>query len=144
MSPLIGKIHSTNQFATEVKKYVKSAMSIILIWATLEMFSGLYFPVFELNTRKYGPEITQYLDSFHAVNINKVLNEILYEKFSEPPLHLKNFVTTFNVYKLFKFSSLGSISQYDSNTSSKMDLSLYKITSTRLHQIFWNNNLQRL
>ena len=28
-----------------------------------------YFPVFGLNTGKYGPEITPYLDTFHAVNI---------------------------------------------------------------------------
>ena len=26
-----------------------------------------YFPVFSLNTRKYGPEKTPYLDTFHAV-----------------------------------------------------------------------------
>ena len=29
--------------------------------------SGPYFPVLELNTGKYGPEITPYLDIFHAV-----------------------------------------------------------------------------
>ena len=29
--------------------------------------SGLYFPVFGLNTRKYGPEKTPYLETFHAV-----------------------------------------------------------------------------
>ena len=33
------------------------------------IFSGPYFPVFELNTGKYGPEKTQYLDSFHTVLI---------------------------------------------------------------------------
>ena len=27
------------------------------------LFSGPYFPVFELNTRKYGPEKTLYLDA---------------------------------------------------------------------------------
>ena len=32
-----------------------------------EVFSGPYFPVFGLNTGKYGPEITPYLDTFHAV-----------------------------------------------------------------------------
>ena len=31
------------------------------------VFSGPYFPVFELNTGKYGPEKTQYLDTFHTV-----------------------------------------------------------------------------
>ena len=29
--------------------------------------SGPYFPVFSPNTGKYGPEITPYLDTFHAV-----------------------------------------------------------------------------
>ena len=31
------------------------------------VFSGPYFPVFGLNTGKYGPEETPYLDNFHAV-----------------------------------------------------------------------------
>ena len=31
------------------------------------VISGPYFPVFGLNTGKYGPEITSYLDTFHAV-----------------------------------------------------------------------------
>ena len=31
------------------------------------VFSGPYFPVFGLNTGKYGPEKTPYLDIFHAV-----------------------------------------------------------------------------
>ena len=29
--------------------------------------SGPYFSAFGLNTGKYGPEITPYLDTFHAV-----------------------------------------------------------------------------
>ena len=31
------------------------------------VISGPYFPVFGLNTGKYGPEITLSLDTFHAV-----------------------------------------------------------------------------
>ena len=31
------------------------------------VFSGPYFPVFGLNTGKYGPEKPPYLDIFHAV-----------------------------------------------------------------------------
>ena len=31
------------------------------------VISGSYFPVFNPNTGKYGPEITPYLDTFHAV-----------------------------------------------------------------------------
>ena len=33
------------------------------------VISGPYFPVFGLNTRKYGPEITPYSDTFHAVDV---------------------------------------------------------------------------
>ena len=32
-----------------------------------EIFFGPYFPVFGLNTGKYRPEKTLYLDTFHAV-----------------------------------------------------------------------------
>ena len=31
------------------------------------VISGPYFPAFGLNTGKYGPEKTSYLDTFHAV-----------------------------------------------------------------------------
>ena len=31
------------------------------------VISGPYFPVFGLNTKKYEPEITPYLGTFHAV-----------------------------------------------------------------------------
>ena len=31
------------------------------------VISGTYFPVFSPNTGKYGPEITPYLDTFHAM-----------------------------------------------------------------------------
>ena len=31
------------------------------------VFSGPFIPVFGLNTEKYGPEKTPYLDTFHAV-----------------------------------------------------------------------------
>ena len=33
-----------------------------------EFFSGPYFPVFNPNTGKYGPEKSPYLDTFHSVN----------------------------------------------------------------------------
>ena len=33
------------------------------------VFSGPYFPVFGLNTGKYGPEKTPYLDTSHAVSV---------------------------------------------------------------------------
>ena len=34
------------------------------------VFSGPYFPVFELNMRKYGPEKIPSLDTFYAVTTN--------------------------------------------------------------------------
>ena len=33
-----------------------------------EVISGPYFPVFSLNTGKYGPEKIPYLDTLHALN----------------------------------------------------------------------------
>ena len=40
------------------------------------VFSGPYFPVFGLNTGKYGPEKTPYLDTFHALCIVRLYNLI--------------------------------------------------------------------
>ena len=37
-----------------------------------EFFSGPYFPVFGLNTGKYGPEKTPYSDTFHVVNTSTI------------------------------------------------------------------------
>ena len=37
------------------------------------VFSGPYFPVFGLNTRKDGPENTPYLDTFQAVLFQQIL-----------------------------------------------------------------------
>ena len=31
------------------------------------VISGPYFPEFGVNTEKYGPEVTSYLDTFYAV-----------------------------------------------------------------------------
>ena len=33
------------------------------------VISGPYFRVFRLNAGKYGPEMTPYLDTFHAVEL---------------------------------------------------------------------------
>ena len=56
----------------------ESNISIRIVWVLTALkvskcgdFSGPYFPEFGLefspNTGKYGPEITPYLDTFHAV-----------------------------------------------------------------------------
>ena len=36
------------------------------------VISGAYFPVFGLNTGKYGPEITPYLDTYHALEHSSI------------------------------------------------------------------------
>ena len=39
------------------------------------VFPGPYFPVFGLNTEKYVPEKTPYLDIFHTVNSGKIFKK---------------------------------------------------------------------
>ena len=41
------------------------------------VISGPYFPVFSLNTVKYGPEITPYFDTFRAVIGKRYLGNLL-------------------------------------------------------------------
>ena len=43
------------------------------------VISGQYFPVFGLNTGKYGPEITPYLDTFHPVLLSAAKGELFEE-----------------------------------------------------------------
>ena len=50
------------------------------------VISGPYFPVFSLNAGKYGPEITPYLDTFHAV---KIIYYATHVKTSTQPRTLK-------------------------------------------------------
>ena len=40
------------------------------------VISGPYSPVFGLNIGKYGPEITPYLDTFHAVIVSPLITNI--------------------------------------------------------------------
>ena len=42
------------------------------------VISGPYFPVFGLNTGKYGPEKTPYLDTFHAVYVLGIVSKFLF------------------------------------------------------------------
>ena len=44
------------------------------------VISGPYFPAFGLNTGKYGPEITPYLDTFHAVNLYPSLDLLVFRQ----------------------------------------------------------------
>ena len=52
-----------------VKYSKKNSVGILTAWKLSKygVISGSYFPVFGLKTGKYGPEITPYLDKFHAV-----------------------------------------------------------------------------
>ena len=45
-------------------------------------FSGPYFPVFALNTAKYGPEKTPYLDSSHSVRCCHLGCEFVFRLFA--------------------------------------------------------------
>ena len=42
-------------------------MTHLLKLSKYRVFSGPYFPEFRLNTGKYGPEKTPYLNNFHEV-----------------------------------------------------------------------------
>ena len=46
-----------------------NSRTISIVWKVSKYvdFSNPYFPLFGLNTGKYGPEKTPYLDNFHAV-----------------------------------------------------------------------------
>ena len=50
---------------------IKKSNLINIAWkvSKYEVFSGPYFAVFGLNTGKYRPEKTSYLDTFHAVKV---------------------------------------------------------------------------
>ena len=49
----------------------------------IQSFSGPYFPVFGLNKRKYGPEKTLYLDTFHTVKYTPPNFILLLLRYSE-------------------------------------------------------------
>ena len=53
---------------------------IYTVWKVSKygVFSGPYFPVLSLNKGKYGPEITPYLDAFHAVLLTYFYNPALF------------------------------------------------------------------
>ena len=55
--------HATALVLLYSKNRVHSVKSV-----QIHIFSGPYFPVFGLNTEKYVPEKTPYLDSFYSVN----------------------------------------------------------------------------
>ena len=54
---------------------VKTSQKRDTMWKVSKygVISGPYFPVFGLNKGKYGPEITPYWDTFHAVKKNCLL-----------------------------------------------------------------------
>ena len=71
------------------------------------VFSSPYFPVFSPNTGKYGPEITPYLDNFHAVNASTIVINIgesntktWYNPFSTVKSYLKESFTLTRLWAL--------------------------------------------
>ena len=59
-----------------IRNYARSE-HIYTVWKVSKygVISGPYFPAVGMNTGKGGPEITPYLDTFHAVLLNKSLME---------------------------------------------------------------------
>ena len=47
------------------------------------VLSGPYFPVFGLNTGKYGPEKTSYLNTFHAVFVSMIIALVTLTKYRQ-------------------------------------------------------------
>ena len=56
--------------------YPKSRINTAWKVSKYGVFSGPYFPVFGLNTGKYGPEKTPYFDTVHAVNGTKTTSKV--------------------------------------------------------------------
>ena len=59
-------------FKCKYDYFAKLKFDISTAWKVSKygVFSGPYFPVFGLNTDKYRPEKTPYLDSFHVVKLS--------------------------------------------------------------------------
>ena len=67
-------------FSILYKKFIFATL-LITAWKVLKygVFSGPYFPVFGLNSEKYGTEKTPYLDSLHGVlSYNLLVSSLLY------------------------------------------------------------------
>ena len=47
------------------------------------VISGLYFPVFRLNTGIYGPEIIPYLDSLYGVSLTPTLKNLNFQSINK-------------------------------------------------------------
>ena len=64
---------------------IVSLLSSYTTWKVSKygVISGLHFPVFGLNTGKYGPEITLYLDNFHAVWVSLFSSLLISSTYSE-------------------------------------------------------------
>ena len=55
------------QFSITISNIYLTNIFTVLKVSKYEVFFGRYFPVFRLNTGRYGPEKTQYLDTFQTV-----------------------------------------------------------------------------
>ena len=66
----------------------------VTVWkvSTYGVFSGPYFPVLGLNTVKYGPKKTPYLNTFYILAVLKIL-QILQEKTSDSVTFSKSHLT---------------------------------------------------
>ena len=64
---------------------IVSLLSSYTAWKVSKygVISGLHFPVLGLNTGKYGPEITLYLDNFHAVWVSLFSSLLISSTYSD-------------------------------------------------------------
>ena len=83
------------------------------IVSTCGVISGPYFPVFGLNTGKYGPEITPYFDTFDAVQSDYTSNLNVYGKWSFD-LNLLPFKLNLSL-KVFLINMILAIKSYFNN-----------------------------
>ena len=82
------------------------------------VFSVPYFPVFGLNTGKYGPEDTPYLNTFHSVLFNSLVYTYLHLLIHTyvPLYYYTNLIKLINMGNIEitkKFSRLKSVSSID-------------------------------
>ena len=64
---------SKRESKTKAQSFLKFCFKVLTARkvSKYRVISGPYFPVFGSNTGKYKPEITPYLDNFHAAAASK-------------------------------------------------------------------------
>ena len=97
------------------------------------VISGTYFPVFSPNTGKYGPDITPYLDTFHAVSNHQIIisthhpvAELIVKHYHEQYLHVGReqilpFIRSIFVQKRHILAEVNTINNNNNNNNNDND-----------------------